>query len=178
MRSQSAKLVLIGLSLLLVVVLASFFVFLPLGIPAHTGLPVITLEVDRIMVGSSDSIYIYRDGCVIASFERGKRLNGLTYPPYRTWKVGKISREEVDNFIEILRHGSFMDLGGVYNGHGGVDYYYLSVNFGEMYKKVRAIGFSSIADMPIPLNQIIDKIYDIGLFPVGREIIFDAWHVQ
>lgn len=171
----------IGLLVLGVVVVVGGVWFLfnsPPKIDIPEGSPVIAMDVDRIMAGESDDLYIYEDGSIIYVEEKNLRMPTREYPPTRIWKPGKIQEEELNSLLEFIKSSGFGELedsyqfpgkpiegGGFTMGDMGCTIY---VNYGDLHSKVSASGYltpdhgMTYPDMPYPLNEIYSKLKHIA----------------
>jgi len=55
-------------------------------------------------------LYIYEDGTVIYSEDRGLRMPTRENPPIRTWKKGQLQEEELNSLLEFFRDSRFGEL--------------------------------------------------------------------
>ena len=155
-----------------------WFLFNPVPvIKIPEGEPVIAMELDFVMGGKESQLAIYEDGTVIYHEDKGLRpppLMGRT--PTRTWKTGLLQEEELNNLIDFFKSSKFDELDTYYqypdpSWEGGTIsdmYCTVSINYGDLYKAVRAFGYLTpdkgltYPDMPYPFNEIYKKLKDIA----------------
>lgn len=133
------------------------------------------------MAGSFDEYFLYDDGWVIANFSRNLRINTLFSPPYRSWKIGKIGREDISDLFLWIRESDYKILKDTYSWselrqppQAQPLFYRVSVSWNEIFKRVVLDGYPDIEYLPPTIKEIIEEITSIKLYPVGREIIFEA----
>jgi len=115
-------------------------------------------------------LYIYEDGTVIYSEDRGLRMPTRENPPIRTWKKGQLQEEELNSLLEFFRDSRFGELDEYYefpgmpNEGGGFTMgdmgYTILCYYGDLHKKVSAFGYltpdhgMTYPDMPYPLRSM------------------------
>jgi hypothetical protein len=147
---------------------------LPPKITIPEGSPVIYEQLDYVMRGQFDYLYIYGDGSIIYVEEKGLRLPSPGHPPTRTWKTGKFTPEQLNSLLAYLENSGLDKLDDYYqfpgepNPGGGFSMgdmkFTISVNSDNLSKTVAAFGYLSpdngetYPDMPAPLNDIYGRL--------------------
>ncbi len=170
---KRTRIILIGL-LIVGVVLLGAGVWLKIDFDNKISIPneqpAVFMQNDRIMAGTSTSLFIYPDGTVIYAKETGLRLG----KPSMAWKKGKIRREDLDALIAYSNQANFKALNDIYNFTGknesGGSYarsdamLTISVNYGGLTKIVHANGYisndndASFIRLPDPFNQVYQRL--------------------
>ena len=167
---------------LLVIVLAVtggglWFLFNPSPvIEVPEGKQVISMDTHSVMGGRRSQLRIYENGSVIFHEDKGMRPPP---PPgasaTRTWRMGKINPEELDNLIDFIESVRFDELESFYehlsvtSGAGTMSdlYFTFSVNSSNIINTVQTIGYHPPGsvhpdkELPSPLDEIYIKLYDI-----------------
>jgi hypothetical protein len=151
---------------------------LEINIPA--GKPVLSEELDYVMRGQFDYLFIWENGDVLYIEETGLRIPTKENPPSRIWKKGKLQPADLTALLEYLKGSSLDKLdtyypfagkplepidglpeGGFTTGDMGFS---VSVDYGGLNKTVTAFGYltpdngETYPDMPYPLNEIYTKL--------------------
>jgi hypothetical protein len=155
--------------------------FKPQVTPAHAGSPIVTMDISRVMQGRFDYLDVYADGYVIGTTEINLRIHAPENPPTRIWKTGQLSKQELDRLIAQFRDNGFIQLNdsyvfpGLTNASGGFSMsdvgYTISIDFGELHKKVSAFGYLDAKDMPASLYEISAELNRITLTEVASKVI-------
>jgi len=146
--------------------------------------PVIAEELDFIMRGQFDYLFIYEDGYVLVAEEKGLRMPTKENPPTRIWKTGQIQQDELNALLDYLKLSSLDNLDVYYQFSGkpldpipgvpeggftmGDMKFTISVDSGSLEKTVSAFGYltpdkgETYPDMPYPLNDIYKKLKQIA----------------
>jgi hypothetical protein len=139
------------------------------------GNPIIYKELEYIMRGEGDYLYIYDDGSVVYIEGKGLRFPSEENPATRTWKSGSLTADELDGLLEYLDNSGFEQMEGFYpfpgrpaEGGGSIErgdlVLTVTVVSGSLNKSVTASGYltpdrgETYPDMPAPLNEIYVKL--------------------
>lgn len=155
-----------------------FLVNAPPAIDIPEGSAVIAMDVNRIMAGEFNHLYIYADGSIIYVEEKNLRMPTREYPPTRIWETGKLREEELKSLLEFIKNSGFEELEDGYKFPGkpiagggfsmGDMNYAVSINYGDLHKTVWALGYLTpdqgltYPDLPYPLNEIYSKLKNIA----------------
>ncbi len=165
-------------------------------IPEET--PVIAMELDFVMRGEFDKLYLYDDGGVLYIKEKNLRMPVPEYPPTRVWSQGQIEVEELNSLIRLFQTDEFTGMeeyykfpgkpmepiegvppGGFTMGDGKFTFH---VDYADLQKTVTAFGYLTpdhgitYPDMTYPLNEIYKRlrvVIDDKIQEVYREPIKD-----
>ena len=146
------------------------------------GNPIIFEELNFMMGGETDSLYIYEDGSVLYIEDKGLRMPIMGYPPTRTVNTGTLSTEELNSLLEFFKNNGFTELDEYYNfpgepitgslgeGHRtGDGSFTFIISYGELQKQVIAFGYltpddkETYPDMPFPLDELYVKLRIIAM---------------
>ena len=152
----------------------------PSRIEIPEGAPIIAMELDFMMMGESDKLYLYDDGGVLYVEEKNLRMPTREYPPTRVWEKGQIQAEEMSSLIRLFQTSEFAELDEYYHFSGkpmepiegapiggftmGDGSFIFSINYGDLQKTVTAFGYLTpdhgitYPDMPYPLNEIYERL--------------------
>jgi hypothetical protein len=180
MMTGKMKLYLVLLFLGLVVIGGGIWMLLqsPPEIEIPEGSPVIYEQLDYVMRGEFEYLYIYEDGSIIYIEEKGLRPPGGN--PARTWKTAKFTQPQMDSLLAYLENSGLGELDEYYqfpgkpneNPSGGTSMgdmkFTITVNSDDLSKTVSAFGYLSpdngetYPDMPSPLNDIYGRLRTIS----------------
>ena len=146
--------------------------------------PVIAEELDFIMRGQFEYLFIWENGEVVYIRETGLRIPTKENPPTRIWKTGQIQQDEMNSLLEFFKNSGFETLDTYYQVAGqlvesagsksvvltrsGDMKFNVSVDYADLSKTVSAFGYltsdqgETYPDMPYPLNEIYEKLKDIA----------------
>ena len=126
------------------------------------------------MAGANTEIEVLNDGQIVVIQEQGLRLASSGSPATRTWKIGRLSPEELNVLIGSVSSSGFasLDPNYVFPGRpiagGGFTLGDMSlsimVNLPELQKTVTAAAYispdayRSFSDMPAALNQVYSAL--------------------
>lgn len=147
--------------------------------------PIISMHKTYRTIGTGpDHLYIYEDGAVIYTEERG-----IPDDAEKIWNTGKLQSAELEEILRYIKESSFQELdennefpGEEVDGTtktGGMACTFF-INYGELAKRVTADyyispdGGKTYPDMPYPLNEIykrLQSIIDNDMEEVYRESI-------
>jgi len=138
------------------------------------GTPIIVEQLDFVMRGRFDRLYIYEDGRVVYTQDINLRMPGPATSPTRIWRTGQVNEDEFQQIREILLSGQFTSLEAYYQFPGepiegggfsmGDMTFTLQADFGDVNKSVSALGYLSpdggltYPGMPHPLNYLYAKL--------------------
>lgn len=147
------------------------------------GEPIIAMELDFVMRGVFEKLYLYDDGVVLYVEEKNLRMPTPECPPTRTWNTGIISKEDLNGLIQLFQTGEFAELDKYYQFSGkpmepiegvptggftmGDGSFTFSINYGDIQKTVTALGYLTpdhgltYPDMPYPLDEIYQKLKQV-----------------
>jgi hypothetical protein len=134
--------------------------------------PIISMHKSYRTIGTGpDHLYIYEDGTIIYTEERGEPDDGE-----KTWYTGKLQAMELEEILDYITESSFEEIdennefpGEEVNGAtktGGMACTFF-VNYGELSKRVSADfyispdGGKTYPDMPYPLDEIYKRLQSI-----------------
>jgi hypothetical protein len=136
------------------------------------GEPIIAMELDFVMRGEFDKLYLYDDGTVIYREDKGLRVSTPEHQPTRIWKTGLLQEEELNNLFDFFKNSKFDELDAYYqypdpSSGGGVTsdmYCTISISSGNFSNTVKTFGYltpdegMTYPDMPYPLNEIYKRL--------------------
>ncbi len=155
----------------------------PPKIEIPEGTPVVAMELDFVMRGQFDKLYLYDNGAVLYVEEKNLREPSREYPPIRVWSKGEIPVEELNSLIRLFQTAEFAGMDKYYQFSGspmepipgvpaggftmGDGSFKFSIDYGTLQKTVAALGYRTpdhgltYPDMPYPLNEIYKKLRQI-----------------
>ena len=142
----------------------------PFITPTHTGMPILTMDIQHIMQGKSDYLSVYVDGYIIFKTEIGLRHPVASAPPHRTWYTGQLTSGDLSTLIDFIRSSGFTTMPEQNNfattpagqSVGGDNFVTVAVSYGELQKTVSAVAYLAYADMPYPLNEVYNRLWNIA----------------
>lgn len=145
--------------------------------------PTIAMELDFVMRGKFDKLYVYDDGVVLYVEEKNLRMPTPEYPPTRVWNKGQIPVEELNSLIRLFQTEEFTGMEDYYKFSGkpmepiegapsggftmGDGSFKFSIDYGDLQKTVAALGYLTpdkgltYPDMPYPLNEIYQNLKQV-----------------
>ncbi len=144
-------------------------------IPSHAGSPIISMDINHLMRGERSKLAVYEDGYIIRTEEKGLRLPVYQseHTPTRSWYTIQLEKEELTGLVDFFQNSGFMDMNQMYvfvgeptdNGGKsfGDNFVTIIISYGDLQKSVNASAYLTYADMPFPLNEIYDRLWDIAL---------------
>ncbi|MDD5703421.1 MAG: hypothetical protein PHU23_15410 [Dehalococcoidales bacterium] len=170
----------------------------PIGIEIPKDAPVIATQLDFVMRGEFDKLYLYSDGTVVYVEEKNLRMPIPENPPVRIWSQGQIDSQELNGILSLFQTSEFaklddyyqfpgkpmdpipgMPAGGFTMGDGRFTFF---VKHEDGQKVVTAFGYLTpdkgltYLDMPYPLDEIYKRlraVIDNKIQEVYREPIKD-----
>ena len=138
--------------------------------------PVISMNLSWVMRGRNNVLSIYEDGTLTYIKEWDLRPPRLGNPPKRTWRIGKITMEDVTNLLGFLDSVGFNDLEEYTqapdpDAKSGVTsdlYATISAHTVDIDNSVTAFGFftpeieNPYKKLPYPLDEIYTKLTTIA----------------
>ena len=138
--------------------------------------PVISMNLSWVMRGRNNVLSIYEDGTLTYIKEWDLRPPRLGNPLKRTWRIGKITMEDVTNLLGFLDSVGFNDLEEYTqapdpDAKSGVTsdlYATISAHNGDIDNSVTAFGFftpeieNPYKKLPYPLDEIYTKLTTIA----------------
>lgn len=155
----------------------------PPKIEIPEGTPVVAMELDFVMRGQFDKLYLYDNGAVLYVEEKNLREPSREYPPIRVWSKGEIPVEELNSLIRLFQTAEFAGMNDYYQFSGipmqpikgapaggfsvGDGTFKFTIDSGDLQKTVAALGYVTpdhgltYPDMPYPLNEIYQKLKQV-----------------
>ncbi|MDP2730852.1 MAG: hypothetical protein Q8O55_10280 [Dehalococcoidales bacterium] len=158
--------------------------------------PVVATQLDFVMRGEFDKLYLYDDGTVVYVEEKNLRMPVPENPPVRIWSKGQIRSEELTEILRLFQTTEFAELGDYYQFPGqpmdpipgvppggftmGDGKFTFHVDYSDLQKTVTAFGYLTpdhgitYPDMPYPLNELYKRlrvVIDDKIREVYREAI-------
>lgn len=152
----------------------------PPRIEIPEGAPVIAMQLDFVMRGVFEKLYLYDDGAVLYVEEKNLRMPTPEYPPTRIWNKGQIPVEELNSLILLFQTDEFAGMDDYYQFSGkpmepiegappggftmGDGSFKFSIDYGDLHKTVWALGYLTpdhgitYPDMPYPLDEIYKRL--------------------
>ncbi len=147
------------------------------------GTPVIAMQLDFVMRGLFEKLYLYDDGSVLYVEEKNLRLPSTETPPTRVWYKGQIQAETLNSLIQLFQTAEFAGMNDYYQFSGipmqpikgapaggfsvGDGTFKFTIDSGDLQKTVAALGYVTpdhgltYPDMPYPLNEIYQKLKQV-----------------
>ncbi len=127
------------------------------------GDPIVYEQLDYVMRGQFDYLYVYADGKVVYVQEKGLRMVTQGQHPTRTWSTGQLTAAGLEQLLGLFRGSAFADLQDQYQSaepQPGDMVMLVTVNTSDVAKSVTASHYATpdqdatYPGMPAPLNDI------------------------